>query len=97
VFALPKGNIRSFLGKKCFLVPGDACLRGIAFGLRACEIEYFDRVKKLRAVIGAVICRRSRANTRSGHDAAQASQAGAESECRPHIEMMSGSRKRDAV
>jgi hypothetical protein len=39
VFALPKGNIRSFLGTNRFLVPGDACLRGIAFGLRACEID----------------------------------------------------------
>jgi hypothetical protein len=31
----------------------------------------FGRMKKLRAVIGAVICWKSHANTRSGHEAAQ--------------------------
>ena len=50
---------------RCILVPGDACLRGTAFRLRASET---GRMKKLRAVIGAVICQRSRANARSGHE-----------------------------
>jgi hypothetical protein len=46
-----------------FLVPGDACLRGTAFGYE--PVRKLGWRKKLRTVIGAAICWRSRANTRS--------------------------------
>ncbi len=53
-------------------------------------------MKKLRAVIGAVTCQRSHANTRSGHDAAQ-DQAGAEREHEAIHRDDVGLPKRDAV
>jgi len=60
--------------------------------LRTCEIE--GRKKKLRAVIGTVICWRSRANTWSGHEAAHKFKS-CMSQHRPT--MVSGSCKKDAV
>ena len=41
----PWGSLRSLIDPIAFLVPGDACRRGYAFGLRACEIE--SRKKKV--------------------------------------------------
>ena len=54
----PGGSLRSLIGQIAFLVPGDACRRGIAFGLGACETVISAAKKKLRTVTGAVICRR---------------------------------------
>jgi hypothetical protein len=53
-----RGGLRSLIDQIAFLVPGDACRRGIAFGLGACETETSAAKKKLRTVTGAVICRR---------------------------------------
>ena len=63
-----------------FLVPGDACRRGTAFGYEPVRLKLRQQ-KKLRAVTGAVICRQGfRANTRSGHEAAQSQKARGEHE-----------------
>jgi hypothetical protein len=42
-----------------FLVPGDACRRGTAFGYEPVRLELRQPKKKLRTVTGAAICRKN--------------------------------------
>jgi hypothetical protein len=70
IFAQPMGCICSSPGKSS---PCSRRCMPSRHYIRAASLWdwRFERMKKLRAVIGAAICRGSRANTRSGHDAAQ--------------------------
>jgi len=70
--AVPSGgSLRSHTDRIAFLVPGDACRRGTAFGYEPVRLKFWQQ-KKLRTVTGAVICPKgSHANTRPGHVAAQ--------------------------
>jgi hypothetical protein len=47
--------LRSLIDPIAFLVPGDACRRGTAFGYESVRLKSRQQ-KKLRAVTGAVIC-----------------------------------------
>jgi hypothetical protein len=53
-----------------FLVPGDACLAALNSGCDPVRLT-LRQDEKVARVIGAAICRRSRADTRSWYDAAQ--------------------------
>src|SRR5690606_10384156 len=53
----PGGSLRSHTDQIAFLVPGDACRRGTAFGYGPVRLKFWQQ-KKLRTVTGAVICRK---------------------------------------
>ena len=75
-----RGGLRSLMDKIAFLVPGDACRRGIAFGLGACETEFRQPKKVAHCSWCSNQSKGSRANTRPGHVAAQSQKARGEHE-----------------
>ena len=87
-----KDGLRSIIGKIAFLVPGDACRRGTAFGLGACETETLAAKKVAHGNRCSNLPKGFRANTRPGHEAAQSQRR--EASMRPRDK---GSRKTDAV
>jgi hypothetical protein len=50
--------LRSLIRSDRFLVPGDACRRGTAFGYEPVRLELRQPKKKLRTVTGVAICRK---------------------------------------
>jgi hypothetical protein len=84
--------LRSLIGQIAFLVPGDACRRGTAFGLGACETETLAAKKVAHGNRCSNLPKGFRANTRPGHEAAQGQKARGEHEPRDE-----GSRKTDTV
>ena len=67
----PGGSLRSLIDQIAFLVPGDACRRGTAFGLRACETETSAAKKVAHCNWCSNLSKGFRANTRPGHEAAK--------------------------
>ena len=92
MFALSMGGHAVATRVDRVLVPGDACLRGNAFGYEPVRL-IFGR-GKLHAVTGVAIGDRLNANTRSGHDAAQSQRQDGEHKA-PHLAMPGGSYGRE--
>ncbi len=93
MFALSMGEHAVASRVDRVLVPGDACLRGTAFGYEPVKL-IFSR-GKLHAVTCVAICRQLGVNTRPGHDASQAE--GGRRARDPHLTMPWGPYEMGAV
>ena len=65
------GSLRSHTDLIAFLVPGDACRRGTAFGYEPVRLKFWQQKKVAHCNWCSNLPKASRANTRPGHVAAQ--------------------------